>query len=138
MAASTFWSGICRPEFRILWGEKMRKTLCLLALGAVAIGLLAARAGSQAKPARGFDRLKALVGTWESASPQGGILTNTIRLVSNGSALEEIFQMRYWLHPSTGETPTGRGRLPVRRLLNGGDVAEVPHLAEAAKLLVVI
>jgi hypothetical protein len=72
--------------------EKMRKTLCLFALGAVAIGVLATRAGSQAKPARGFDRLKTLVGTWESASPQGGILTNTIRLVSNGSALEETFQ----------------------------------------------
>jgi hypothetical protein len=70
----------------------MRKTLCLFALGAVAIGMLAARAGSQGKPAHGFDRLKALVGTWESASPQGGMLTNTIRLVSNGSALEEIFQ----------------------------------------------
>jgi hypothetical protein len=26
----------------------------------------------------------------------------------------------------------------VRRLLSGGDVAEVPHLAEAAKVLVVI
>jgi hypothetical protein len=70
----------------------MRKTLCLFALGAVAIGLLAARAGAPAKPAPGFDRLKTLVGTWESAGPQGGILTNTIRLVSNGTALEETSQ----------------------------------------------
>jgi hypothetical protein len=70
----------------------MRKAIHLLALGAIAIGLLSARAGSPANPARGFDRLKTLVGTWESAIPQGGILTNTIRLVSNGSALEEIFQ----------------------------------------------
>ena len=70
----------------------MRKAIYLLALGAIAIGLLAGRAGSPAKPARGFDRLKTLVGTWESAGPQGGILTNTIRLVSNGSALKEIFQ----------------------------------------------
>jgi hypothetical protein len=70
----------------------MRKTLYLFVLGAIVIGLFAARAWSQAKPARGFDRLKTLVGTWESANPQGGNLTNTIRLVSNGSALEETFQ----------------------------------------------
>jgi hypothetical protein len=73
----------------------MRKAIYLLVLGTMTIGtigLFAARAWSQAKPARGFDRLKTLVGTWESASPQGGILTNTIRLVSNGSALEETFQ----------------------------------------------
>jgi hypothetical protein len=70
----------------------MRKAIYLLALGAIAIGLFAASAGSPANPARGFDRLKTLVGTWESAGPQGGILTNTIRLVSNGTALEEIFQ----------------------------------------------
>jgi len=70
----------------------MRKIICLFALGAVAIGLLATRAGSQVKPASGFDRLKTLVGTWQAAAPKGGTLTNTIRLVSNGSALEEIFQ----------------------------------------------
>jgi hypothetical protein len=72
----------------------MRKTICLFALGAIAIGLFAAPAGSQTKPASGFDRLKALVGTWEAAAPKGGTLTNTIRLVSNGTALEEIFQSR--------------------------------------------
>jgi hypothetical protein len=70
----------------------MRKIICLFALGAIVIGLFAAPAGSQTNPARGFDRLKTLVGTWESANPPGGILTNTIRLVSNGSALEETFQ----------------------------------------------
>ncbi len=70
----------------------MRKTICLFALGAITIGLFATRASSQAKPAHGFDRLKTLVGTWESANPPGGALTNTIRLVSNGSALEETFQ----------------------------------------------
>jgi hypothetical protein len=70
----------------------MRKTLCLFALGAVAVGLLAARARSQVKPASGFDRLKTLAGTWEAAGPQGRTLTNTIRLVSNGSALEETSQ----------------------------------------------
>jgi len=72
----------------------MRKTICLLALGAIAIGWFAGRARSQAKPASGFDQLKTLVGTWEAAAPKGGTLTNTIRLVSNGTALEEIFQSR--------------------------------------------
>jgi hypothetical protein len=72
----------------------MRKAIYLLVLGAMAIGWFASRAGSQAKPASGFDRLKTLVGTWEAASPHGGTLTNTIRLVSNGTALEEIFQSK--------------------------------------------
>jgi hypothetical protein len=70
----------------------MRKAIYLLVLGAVTIGLFAAPAWSQAKPAPGFDLLKTLVGTWEAAGPHGGTLTNTIRLVSNGTALEEIFQ----------------------------------------------
>jgi hypothetical protein len=72
----------------------MRKAIYLFVLGAMAIGWFASRAGSQAKPASGFDPLKALVGTWEAASPHGGTLTNTIRLVSNGTALEEIFQSK--------------------------------------------
>jgi hypothetical protein len=71
---------------------KMRKAIYLLVVGAMAIAWFAGRAGSQVKPASGFDRLKTLVGTWEAASPQGGTLTNTIRLVSNGTALEETFQ----------------------------------------------
>jgi hypothetical protein len=70
----------------------MRKAIYLLVLGTVTIGLFAACAWSQAKPARGFDRLKTLVGTWQAAAPKGGTLKNTIRLVSNGTALEETFQ----------------------------------------------
>jgi hypothetical protein len=70
----------------------MRKIICLFALGVIVIGLFSARVGSQVQPAGGFDRLKTLVGTWQAASPKGGTLTNTIRLVSNGSALEETFQ----------------------------------------------
>jgi hypothetical protein len=70
----------------------MRKTVCLFALGAIAIGLFATCARAQARPAHAFDRLKTLVGTWEAASPPGGTLTNTIRLVSNGTAVEETFQ----------------------------------------------
>ena len=70
----------------------MRKAIYLLALGAIAIGWLGSRARAQVKPASGFDRLKTLVGRWEAAAPKGGTLTNTIRLVSNGTALEETSQ----------------------------------------------
>ena len=72
----------------------MRKAIYLLAVGAIAIGGFAGPAASQEKPASGFDRLKALVGTWEAALPQSRTLTNTIRLVSNETALEEIFQSK--------------------------------------------
>jgi hypothetical protein len=85
----------------------MRKAICLLALGAMAIGCSAAGARSQVKPASGFDRLKTLVGTWQAASPQGGTLTNTIRLVSNGTALEETFQSREDDQMVTLYTPDG-------------------------------
>jgi len=70
----------------------MRKTIYLFVLGVISIGWVAGRAGSQTQPASGFDRLKTLVGTWQAVTPQGGTLTNTIRLVSNGTALEETFQ----------------------------------------------
>ena len=70
----------------------MRKTVHLLALGAIAIGGFTGIAVAQTQPASGFDRLKTLVGTWEATGPQGRPLTNTIRLVSNGTALEETFQ----------------------------------------------
>jgi hypothetical protein len=54
--------------------------------------LLAASVGSaqpQSDSASAFDRLKALAGTWEADSPAGGRLTNTIALVSKGTAIEE-------------------------------------------------
>jgi xanthine/CO dehydrogenase XdhC/CoxF family maturation factor len=70
----------------------MRKIFCLFALASMVMELIAAHAWPQAKPASGFDRLKTLVGKWEAAAPLGGTLTNTIRLVSNGTALEETFQ----------------------------------------------
>jgi len=70
----------------------MRKAIYLLVSGIIALVCFAGRAGSQAQPASGFDRLKTLVGTWEATGQQGRPLTNTIRLVSNGTALEETFQ----------------------------------------------
>jgi len=85
----------------------MRKAIGLLALGVIAIGWFAGRGGSQAQPASGFDRLKILVGTWEATSPQGKPLTNTIRLVSNGTALEETFQSADADQMVTLYTPNG-------------------------------
>jgi len=85
----------------------MRKTICLFALGAIAIGLFAGRARAQMKPASGFDRMKTLVGTWQAAAPKGGNLTNTIRLVSNGTALEEVFQSSEADQMVTLYTPDG-------------------------------
>jgi hypothetical protein len=64
----------------------------MLAVGGIALGLFAAPAGSQTSPPSGFDQLKKLVGEWQSTDPKGVAFTNTIRLVSNGTALEETFQ----------------------------------------------
>ena len=72
----------------------MRKTIGMFAVLvlALAIAISALKAGSPAKPAGGFDRLKTLAGEWE-ATPEGGkTFTSTIRLVSNNTALEETFQ----------------------------------------------
>jgi hypothetical protein len=70
----------------------MRKAMSILAVGAIAAGVWVARAGQQAKPANGFEQLKTLVGEWQAKSPKGELFTTTIRLVSNGTALEETFQ----------------------------------------------
>lgn len=70
----------------------MKRALSIVAVVFIAFAAFAIRAGSQAKPVAGFDRLKTLVGTWESKSPEGESFTSTIRLVSNGTALEETFQ----------------------------------------------
>ena len=70
----------------------MRKAICMIVVGAIAVGLFAVGAGSQSKTASGFDRLKTLVGEWQGTSPKGEVFTSTIRPVSNGTALEETFQ----------------------------------------------
>jgi hypothetical protein len=44
---------------------------------------------SQPRQADAFERLKALAGEWEADLPGFGKLTNSIRLVSNGIAIEE-------------------------------------------------
>jgi hypothetical protein len=70
----------------------MRIALSILVVGALSIGSLVAQVKPQTKPAGGFEQLKKLVGEWEAKSPKEPPFTSTIRLVSNATALEEIFQ----------------------------------------------
>jgi hypothetical protein len=70
----------------------MRTAIRVFAVWMLIIGLGAARAGSQSTATSGFDRLKTLVGTWDAVTPEGAPMTSTIRLVSNGTAIEETFQ----------------------------------------------
>jgi hypothetical protein len=70
----------------------MRKAMSMLVVGALSIGTLVAQMKPQAKPASGFEQLKTLVGEWQAKAPNGEPFTSTIRLVSNGTALEETFQ----------------------------------------------
>ena len=63
----------------------------------------------QAQPMSGFDQLKSLVGTWEARESQGKTVTNTIRLVSNGTALKETIQSAEDDQMVTLYTPNGKG-----------------------------
>lgn len=68
----------------------MSRPPAILALTAMGLAVFAVRARPQSDPAAGaFDRLKALAGTWEADNPAGGKLTNTVALVSQGTAIEE-------------------------------------------------
>jgi len=98
----------------------MRRAIYLLALGAVAIGWLGGRASAQVKPASAFDRLKTLAGAWQAEIPQGGTVINTIRLVSNGTALEEISQGAEHDQMVTLYTPDGN-RLAITHYCSAGN-----------------
>jgi hypothetical protein len=70
----------------------MRKKIVISAAAILALGAIATRVGSQPAPAIAFDRLKTLVGEWDGTDPTGKQVEDTIRLVSNNTALEETFQ----------------------------------------------
>src|SRR5947209_20093875 len=89
----------------------MRKAICMIAVGAIAVGMFAGRAGSQSKTASGFDRLKTLVGEWQGTSPNGDVFTSTIRPVSNGTALAVTFQNSEDTQMVTLYTTEGHRRL---------------------------
>jgi hypothetical protein len=74
----------------------MKKALCLIATALFAVGTLAGQEKEkpQMKSNASLERFKALAGTWEAPSPDGGTTVNTVRVISNGSAVEETFQSK--------------------------------------------
>jgi hypothetical protein len=62
----------------------MRIGILLLALG---VGVSAA--GSERNAADAFEQLKVLAGDWQADLPGFGAMTNSVRLASNGRAIEE-------------------------------------------------
>jgi hypothetical protein len=54
-----------------------------------AVAILGAAARSESGPADSFDQLKTIVGDWQAELPGFGKLTSSVRLVSNGTAIEE-------------------------------------------------
>jgi hypothetical protein len=70
----------------------MRKAITILALGTIVVGTFFAGAALQASPSSGFDRLKVLVGEWQTKSPKGELSLDKIELVSNGNSLLETSQ----------------------------------------------
>jgi hypothetical protein len=67
-------------------GISMKRTSLLLTCLACGIGAVSAQPLS---PEDTFERLQALVGEWEADLPGFGKLTSSIRLISNGKAIEE-------------------------------------------------
>ena len=66
------------------------RTLILAVFLAILFTMYTGSASPQDNSAGAFDRLKALAGKWETDSPAGGgKLTDTIALVSKGTAIEE-------------------------------------------------
>src|SRR5258708_36701220 len=53
------------------------------------VGICVSAVGSEQNTADIFERLKALTGEWQADLPGFGTITNSVRLVSNGRAIEE-------------------------------------------------
>jgi hypothetical protein len=70
----------------------MKVTFAKLTMTILAVGMFAANAGSETKPANAFNRLKTLVGDWDVTPPDAKPFVSSFRLVSNDTALEETFQ----------------------------------------------
>jgi hypothetical protein len=70
----------------------MKVTFAKLTMTILAVGMFAANAGSETKPANAFNRLKTLVGDWDVTPPDAKPFVSGFRLVSNDTALEETFQ----------------------------------------------
>jgi len=55
----------------------------------LALGVAVSTAGSEQNSADAFEQLKALAGEWQADLPGFGAITSSVRLVSNGRAIEE-------------------------------------------------
>jgi len=106
----------------------MRTMIVISAAAIFALGVFAARVGSQSAPANAFDRLKRLVGEWDGTDPSGKHVEDTIRLVSNNTALEETFQSDKDNQMVTMYTPDGN-RLALTHYCSQGNQ---PHLETPA------
>jgi hypothetical protein len=85
----------------------MKSAILMLAAGALAVGFLVARAESQGKGATSIDWMKPLVGEWSATSSSGEPFTTNLRIVSNGTAIEETFQGAEHDQMVTMYTPDG-------------------------------
>lgn len=56
----------------------------------LALSIGASAAGSEHNSTDAFEQLKALAGEWQADLPGFGVITNSVRLVSNGRAIEEV------------------------------------------------
>jgi hypothetical protein len=106
----------------------MRTMIVISAAAILMLGAIAARAGSQPASANAFDRLKTLVGEWNGTDSTGKHVDDTIRLVSNNTALEEIFQSDKDNQMVTMYTPDGN-RLALTHYCSQGNQ---PHLETPA------
>ena len=106
----------------------MRKMIVISAAAIMALGATAARLGSQAAAANAFVRLKTLVGGWAGTDSAGKPVEDTIRLVSNNTALEETFQTDTDNQMVTMYTPDGN-RLALTHYCSKGNQ---PHLETPA------
>jgi hypothetical protein len=97
----------------------MKQAIVLLAASTLTFAVAAPQAHAQPVPAAGFDALKSLAGQWHGESSDGGV-TNTIRLVSNGTAVEETFENGHDNQMVTLYTPDGN-RLAMTHYCSAGN-----------------
>ena len=68
------------------------KRLIGISFFTLALGLCPSLCLAQPGGNAGFEKMKRLAGEWQATSPKDELFTSTIRLVSNGTAIEETFQ----------------------------------------------
>ena len=90
---------------------KIRKLLCVLAVGWAATAVPGASGGIDAKAA--FDQLKHLEGVWESKGKDGSVSRSEFEVTGNGTVLLERF--------SNTALP-GNGRMATAYHLDGADL----------------